>query len=138
MSALEDFLAIRRVVGLWESRGDAEIGAVHGLGLSDFAALRCLAEAPGHRLRRIDLAQRLGFTASGVTRLLGPLERRRIITREESGHDARATYAVLTRSGLELVKNTSETMNAFAEAILGSLTERDRVAIAKLSKSVVS
>lgn len=135
MSALEDFLAIRRALALWEARADAEIGGLHGLGLSDFAALRCLAEAPGHRLRRIDLAQRLGLTASGVTRLLGPLERRRIITREESGHDARATYAVLTRSGLELLDHASETMNAFAEAILGSLTERDRAAVAKLSRT---
>ena len=73
MTAMEEFLGIRRAVALWEARADAELGAVHGLGLSDFAALHHLAEAPTNKLRRVDLAQRLALTPSGVTRLLGPL-----------------------------------------------------------------
>ena len=88
MDALKEFLGIRRTVALWEVRADAELGAVHGLGLSDFAALHHLAETPGGRLRRVDLARRLALTPSGVTRLLGPLERRGIVTREEDGNDA--------------------------------------------------
>jgi DNA-binding MarR family transcriptional regulator len=134
MSALEEFLGIRRTLALWEARADAELGAIHGLGLSDFAALHHIAEAPGNRLRRVDLAQRLALSPSGVTRLLAPLERRGIITREEGGHDARATFAVLTRSGRALVKDATATMNGVAEAILGSLGERDRAAFAKLAK----
>ena len=132
MTMLEEFLGIRRVVALWESRADAELGAVHGLGLSDFAALHHLAEAPGHRLRRVDLAQRLALTPSGVTRLLAPLERRGIVTREEGGHDARATFAVLTKSGRALAKDATTTMQTIAQAILGSLSERDRAAFGKL------
>src|ERR1700690_3332987 len=132
MNALTEFLGIRRVVALWESRADAELGAVHGLGLSDFAALHHLAEAPGHRLRRVDLAQRLALTPSGVTRLLAPLERRGIVTREEGGHDARATFAVLTKSGRALAKDATTTMQTIAQAILGSLSERDRAAFGKL------
>ncbi len=132
MSALEEFLGIRRVITLWESRADAELGAVHGLGLSDFAALHAIAEAPGQRLRRVDLAHRLALTPSGVTRLLGPLERRGIVAREAGGHDARATFAVLTRSGARLVKDATTTMSALAQSILGSLGERDRAAFGKL------
>jgi DNA-binding MarR family transcriptional regulator len=133
MTVLEEFLAIRRAVALWEARADAEIGAVHGLGLSDFAALHHLAEAPAQKLRRVDLAQRLALSPSGVTRLLSPLERRGIVTREEGGHDARATFAVLTRSGRILVKDASATMTAVAQSILGSLGDRDRAAFAKLT-----
>ena len=135
MSALREFLGIRRAVALWEARADAELGAVHGIGLSDFAALHHIAEAPGGRLRRVDLAQRLALSPSGVTRLLAPLERRGIVTREEGGHDARATFAALTRSGRALVKDATATMDAVAEAILGSLGERDRAAFAKLVKA---
>ncbi len=135
MTALEEFLGIRRAVALWESRADAELGAIHGLGLSDFAALHHLAEAPANKLRRVDLAQRLALSPSGVTRLLGPLERRGIVTREEGGHDARATFAVLTRSGRALVKDASATMSTLAQSILGSLGERDRAAFAKLVSS---
>jgi DNA-binding MarR family transcriptional regulator len=133
MSILEEFLGIRRTVALWESRTDAQLGAVHGLGLSDFATLYALADAPGGRLRRVDLARRLALTPSGVTRLLGPLERRGIVAREQSGNDARATYAVLTRSGKTLVKDATTTVTAIAESILGSLSERDRAAFGKLA-----
>src|ERR1700690_4626490 len=109
MNALTEFLGIRRVVALWESRVDAELGGVHGLGLSDFAALHHLAEAPGGRLRRVDLARLLALTPSGVTRLLGPLERRGIVERLTDSTDARATFAVLTRSGKALVRDASVT-----------------------------
>jgi DNA-binding MarR family transcriptional regulator len=132
MAALEEFLAIRRAVALWESRADAELGAVHGVGLSDFAALHALAQAPGQKLRRVDLAQRLALTPSGVTRLLGPLERRGIVTREAAGHDARATFAVLTKSGRALAKDAAASMTSVAQGILGSLGERDRAAFARL------
>jgi DNA-binding MarR family transcriptional regulator len=133
MSAHREFLGIIRAVALWQSRADAELGAIHGIGLSDYAAMHHLAEAPGGRLRRVDLAQRLALTPSGVTRLLGPLERRGIVTREEAGHDARATYAALTRSGKALVKDATATVSAIAESILGSLSERDRSAFTKLA-----
>ena len=134
MAALEEFLGIRRAVALWESRANVELGAVHGLGLSDFAALHAIAQAPGQKLRRVDLAQRLALTPSGVTRLLGPLERRGIVTREESGHDARATFAVLTKSGRALMKDATATMNGVAESILKSLDKADRAAFARLSE----
>jgi|SRR5260370_5442001 DNA-binding MarR family transcriptional regulator len=132
MSAHREFLGICRTVALWQNRAEAELGAIHGIGLSDFAAMHHLAEAPTGRLRRVDLAQRLALTPSGVTRLLAPLERRGIVTREDGGHDARATYAVLTRSGKALVKDATATMNTVAESILGSLGERDRATFAKL------
>jgi DNA-binding MarR family transcriptional regulator len=133
MSAHRAFLGICRTVALWQNRADAELGSVHGLGLSDFAAMHHLAEAPTGRLRRVDLAQRLALTPSGVTRLLAPLERRGIVTREDGGHDARATYAVLTRSGKELVKDATVTVSNVAESILGSLSDRDRAAFTKLA-----
>jgi DNA-binding MarR family transcriptional regulator len=133
MTALHEFLSIRRAIALWESRADAELGAVHGLGLSDFAALHHLAEAPGNRLRRVDLARRLALTPSGVTRLLAPLERRGIVSREQDGDDARATHAVLTKSGKALVKDATATATAIAESILGSLPKSDRASFAKLA-----
>ncbi len=133
MPALEEFLAIRRAVALWEVRADGELGAIHGINLSDFAAMHHLAEAPARRLRRVDLARRLALTPSGVTRLLGPLERRGLVTREADGADARATYAVLSRSGKGLVKDATATIEVIAGSILGSLDPRDRAAFAKLA-----
>jgi len=133
MSALEEFLAIRRAVALWESRADSDLGALHGIGVSDFAALHHLASAPGGKLRRVDLARRLALTPSGVTRLLGPLERRGIVTRQEDGHDARATFAALTPSGEILAKDAAETVASIASSLLGSLAPGDRAAFAKIA-----
>jgi DNA-binding MarR family transcriptional regulator len=130
--SLEEFLAIRRAFALWESRADTQLGALHGLSVSDFAAMHHLASAPSMRLRRVDLAQRLALTPSGVTRLLGPLERRGIVAREADGHDARATFAVLTKAGRALEKDANATMTTIAESILGALGERDRAAFRKL------
>src|SRR4029450_14126911 len=47
----------------------------HGLTLNDYEALLRLARADDRRLKRVELAESLVLTPSGVTRLLGGLER---------------------------------------------------------------
>ena len=49
--------------------------AAHGLTLNDFDVLAQLYFAPERSLRRVDLARQVLLTASGITRLLGGLER---------------------------------------------------------------
>ena len=64
------------VKSLWRKTADVSrkldnsLGAVHGIGLTEYMVLDILAQAPQGALRRIDLAEELGRTASGVTRLL--------------------------------------------------------------------
>ena len=104
------------------------------MGLVSRISRLCITSQKRRRqLRRVDLARRLALTPSGVTRLLGPLERRGIVTREEDGNDARATFAVLTRSGKSLVKDATESVSAIAEAVLASLSEKIWAAFAKLA-----
>jgi DNA-binding MarR family transcriptional regulator len=64
--------------------------------------LHHLQRAPGHKLRRIDLAERLGLTASGVTRTLLPLEKMGLVARQPDPRDARVGYAALTDAGARL------------------------------------
>ena len=61
---------------------DASLEGHHGLGLNDLALLLELSSSPNGRLRRLDLAERLGITPSGVARQLAPLERRGLVGRE--------------------------------------------------------
>jgi DNA-binding MarR family transcriptional regulator len=107
-----------RVFTTAHHRFDADLGAVHGIGLSDLRILAALDRAPGKRLRRVDLANQLGLTASGVTWLLRPLERRRLITSERDVHDARASYAVLARGGRELLGDALPTAARIAGELL--------------------
>src|SRR5579863_2723838 len=76
--------------------------SLHGLGLTDFMILHLLREAQGEKMRRIDLAEKVGLTASGVTRLLLPMEKRGLVKRESTQHDARVSLVVLSAAGRRL------------------------------------
>ncbi|MBD0676671.1 MarR family winged helix-turn-helix transcriptional regulator [Streptomyces sp. CBMA156] len=80
-------------------RFDASLSRLHGVSLADFTMLLHLSQAPGGRMRRVDLADALGLTASGVTRGLAPLERIGLVSREAAARDARVAYAALTPTG---------------------------------------
>jgi DNA-binding MarR family transcriptional regulator len=80
-----------------------EVLAPHGLTINDFEALLHLSREEDHRLRRVDLAQRLTLTPSGVTRLLDGLQAAGFVRKAECSADARVTYAVLTDEGVALL-----------------------------------
>ena len=88
---------------------NAQLLADHGLTINDYEVLVHLARAPERRLRRIDLADRLLLTASGITRLLDGLEREQLVEKARCESDARVTYAVLTDIGLARLTAASET-----------------------------
>lgn len=77
-----------------------------GLGFSDLAVLFAISNAQDGKIRRVDLAGELGLTASGVTRLLLPLEKIGVIKREINERDARVSYAMLTSSGKRMLSES--------------------------------
>jgi DNA-binding MarR family transcriptional regulator len=88
---------------------NAQLVADHGLTINDFECLLLLARAEGRRMRRVDLAEQLILTASGVTRLLDGLEKEGWVDRAACASDRRVTYAVLTDDGHRKLKETSKT-----------------------------
>src|SRR6476619_4348424 len=74
----------------------AQLQRVHGLTLNDYEVLLHLSYAEGGMLRRVDLAERVLLTASGITRLLEGLERCGYVSKETCASDARVSYAQLT------------------------------------------
>ncbi|MFZ4931194.1 MarR family winged helix-turn-helix transcriptional regulator [Chryseobacterium sp. Mn2064] len=76
--------------------------SVHGLGLNDFIILYILNTSSEGKIRRIDLAEKIGITASGVTRLLNPLEKIGMVGRETNERDARVSYVVITPNGRKI------------------------------------
>jgi DNA-binding MarR family transcriptional regulator len=81
----------------------------HGLTISDYEVLLRLAKAPDRRMRRVDLADSVLLTASGITRLLDGLERLGCVEREHCDSDRRVTYAVLTDAGLDKLREAGHT-----------------------------
>jgi DNA-binding MarR family transcriptional regulator len=98
----------------------AQLVADHGLTINDYEALLHLSRADEGRMRRVDLAERLILTASGVTRLLDGLERTGWVERASCASDRRVTYAVLTDAGRAKLQEASsshiETVRDFFES----------------------
>jgi DNA-binding MarR family transcriptional regulator len=117
-------------------RFNAELVADHGLTINDYEVLLHLSRADDRRLRRVDLAERVLLTPSGITRLLEGLERAGYVERATCDSDARVTYAQLTEEGEEKLREASKSHVAgirdfFRErfskdelALLGGLLER--------------
>jgi DNA-binding MarR family transcriptional regulator len=98
----------------------SELEVGHGLTINDYEALLHLSRAEEGRMRRVDLADRLLLTASGVTRLLDGLEQAGLVERASCASDRRVTYAVLTETGRTKLRESSEShvagVRAFFEA----------------------
>jgi DNA-binding MarR family transcriptional regulator len=79
----------------------AELQSDHGLTLNDFEVLYVLSRAEGGRMKRVELANRLLLSPSGITRLCEGLERAGLVTRTTCPTDLRVAYAELTPEGRE-------------------------------------
>ena len=117
-SALDFCLRLARAQALIVRRFDSILGNLHGLSFGDYQLLYHLQRAPGARLRRIDLAERLALTASGVTRSLMPLEKIGLVARQADARDARVGYAVITAAGQALLIHADATAQALGQELL--------------------
>jgi DNA-binding MarR family transcriptional regulator len=106
-SAVEAFVRLVRGHAATTRAMNAQLVADHGLTINQYEALLYLARADDRRMRRVDLAERLVLTASGVTRLLDGLEQSGYVDRDSCASDRRVTYAVLTDTGLEKLRTAS-------------------------------
>lgn len=102
--------------------------AEHGLTINDYEALLLLARADGRRMRRVDLADGLLLTASGVTRLLEGLEAAGLVERAACASDRRVTYAVLTDAGLERLRAAAQSHIAAVRALFEERFDNEELA----------
>jgi DNA-binding MarR family transcriptional regulator len=103
------FVALVRAHATVTRQLNAQLATDHGLTISDFEVLLRLARAPDHRLRRVDLAQQVVLTPSGITRLLDGLERQGWVDRASCSEDRRVVYAVITEAGLTKLQEARST-----------------------------
>ena len=97
-----------------------ESGLPGGLGFNDFMILYNLHQNSQGKMRRVDLADKLGVTTSGITRLVAPLEKLGIVRREESEHDGRVVYVTLAPGGKRLFSEALESANYTSEKIIAA------------------
>ncbi len=114
----------------------SELVSEHGLTINDFEVLLRLSRADGSRMRRVDLAQEVLLTPSGITRLLEGLERSGFVERVACKEDLRVSYAQLTSAGRTKLRAAGKThvagihrlfldhFDADERAVLGELLGR--------------
>ena len=127
------FLALAKAKTVITRRFDNRL-SFHGLGFSDFLILYYLSLAPGEKMRRIDLAEAIGLTPSGVTRLLLPMEKIGLIKREETTHDARVSYVALAKGGKRLLDESRESVEVLAKDLL---SDDDMQIVGKFSQLLI-
>jgi DNA-binding MarR family transcriptional regulator len=105
----------------------AKLFADHGLTINDYEALLRLSQAEERAMRRVDLAEQLMLTPSGVTRLLDGLERDGWVTKRSCESDLRVTYAVLTDEGRERLEAASRSHIAQVRALFEAYLSNDEL-----------
>jgi DNA-binding MarR family transcriptional regulator len=109
---------------------DAQMHAQHGLSISAYEVLMFLADAPDHRMRMSDIADRVLLSRSGCTRLVDRLVKLGYVTRCAADTDGRGFYAQLTDAGRVKVNAARITHRAGIRAFfLDHLTITDQIAL---------
>lgn len=119
----QTFVALVRAHAAVTRRLNAQLTSEHGLTLSDFEVLLRLARAPERRMRRVDLAEEVLLTASGITRLLDGLEQQGLVERAACASDRRVVYAVITDAGLAKLRDAAASHFAQVEELFGDRYE---------------
>jgi DNA-binding MarR family transcriptional regulator len=105
----------------------------HGLTLSDYEVLLRLSWADGGMMRRVDLAESVLLTASGITRLLDGLERAGYVEKASCASDARVSYAKLTVEGHRKLADAGKThLAGIDELFTGRFDEEELDRLAAL------
>ena len=105
-----------RMIREFERRFDDE----HRTSAREFDVLINLANAPGGRLRMTDLANAAMLSSGGLTRLVGRLEDRGLVQRDQDPADARAFFARLTEAGQAQLASMRRTHDATVHEFLGA------------------
>jgi len=98
---------------------DRELVADHGLTINDYEVLLRLDRAPDRMMRRVDLAQQVLLTPSGITRLLDGLQRCGFVEKAACASDARVVYAKLTDAGREKLSSATNDHVASIRGLFG-------------------
>jgi DNA-binding MarR family transcriptional regulator len=110
---------------------DAQMHAEHGISVSAYEVLMFLADAPEHRMRMSDIADRVLLSRSGCTRLVDRLVGLGYVTRHAATNDGRGLYAELTAAGLDKIKAARATHHdGIRRFFLDHLTSTDQIALA--------
>ena len=110
---------------------------VHGISFTEYMIMYYLQSSPYGIMRRIDLAQQVGLSASGVTRIIGPMVKNKIVEKESNPRDARVSLVKLSKTGERLYKDSTVTFEYCLQSITDKLSNKQLEKLTELSKKIL-
>ena len=98
--------------------------SLNGLSLNELVILLHLSAAENQKMRRIDLAEKVGLTASGITRLLLPMEKIGLVKKEADKNDARSSFVLLASGGKTKLEDGLERAELLSEELLSATSPK--------------
>jgi len=129
MSAIQQKMAF--MINLWtintitSKKIDGCLGSIHGIGFTEYMVLFHLSNAHNTTMRRIDLANKLGLSASGVTRLVSPMEKIGLVKKSANPRDARVSLVKLTASSVTVLRDATASLKEISKQILHDINEKN-------------
>lgn len=112
---VEFFVTLSKIQTVLSRKFDAKL---NGISFNEFIILLQLSNSDEGRMRRIDLADKVGLTASGITRLLLPMEKIGLVKKQADPRDARASYISIAPGGKKKLEEGIERAELHFEDIL--------------------
>jgi len=109
----------------------------HGISFTEFMIMHHLKGAPLNTMRRIELAQHVGLSASGITRLIAPMEKTHLVEKESNPRDARQSLVKLSKTGQKLYAEAAVSFEHCSSGLLESLNEKQLQDLVDLSRRVL-
>ena len=91
--------------------------SIHGISYTELMVMYQLNSAPNRTMQRIVLAENIGLSASGVTRLINPMEKRHIVEKESNPRDARVSLVRLSDTGQKLFYDALKSFQQSSDAL---------------------
>ena len=110
--------------------------SVHGISFTEFMVMHQLAQAPNKVISRIQLADAINLTASGVTRLLLPMEKNGLVEKEKNNRDARVSLVKLTDTGNALYQDALVTSQNCSNGLTQHLSPKQLTQLSELLRKL--
>jgi DNA-binding MarR family transcriptional regulator len=133
------WLGYRRMRLLLDARIARDLAEASGLSLADYDVLSTLGSAEDHRGRSTEIASRMLWSKSRLSRQLARMEQRGLVKREQCPADGRGSDIVLTDKGLETITKAAPTHVESVRAHFIDLLSSDQLrALADMAETVLS
>ena len=108
------------------------LGAVvepHGITMQQYNVLRILRGAGEEGLPTLEIAARMLEQTPGITRLIDPLEAKKLVARERCTCDRRCVYCRVTPAGLQRLARLDAPVRAAADAAFHAIKKTELAAL---------